>query len=187
VSEHLDIGHVPTSDIVASLRVPTSHKTLFSVPGPFYPDLSPQPPGRPFAWNAPGHYGRSTVVPVALVAAQRLQDLQRERDEALERARTACQTLGEALVSLGPENVEQRAVRAVAALEKVTRERDKARAEAARLREAATELLEVADLRGDSDLPHPADDPIDWTARMQDAWDDLRTALKAADNGEGEP
>jgi len=78
-----DIGHVPTSDIVASLRAPDPHKTLFSVPGPFYPDLSPQPPGRRFEWTAPGHYGRSTIVPVALVAAQRLQDLQRERDDLM--------------------------------------------------------------------------------------------------------
>jgi hypothetical protein len=77
--------------------------------------------------------------------------------------------------------MEEHAAQEVA---EVMKERDEARAEVERLREAATELLEVADLRGDSDLPHPADDPIDWTARMQDAWDDLRTALKAADGGE---
>jgi hypothetical protein len=32
------------------------------------------------------------------------------------------------------------------------------------------ELIEVASLRGDNDLPHPANDPKLWTARMQDAW-----------------
>lgn len=42
---------------------------------------------------------------------------------------------------------------------------------------ASTELFEVAQLRGDNELPHPADDPLLWTARMQDAWDDLETAL----------
>jgi hypothetical protein len=72
-----------------------------------------------------------------------------------------------------------------AAVAEVTRERDEARAEVERLREAATELLEVADLRGDSVLPYPEDDPIDWTARMQDAWDGLRAVLKPADGGEG--
>jgi len=50
-------------------------------------------------------------------------------------------------------------------------------AENARLREALTELLEVARLRGDDDLPHPADDVKLWTARMQSAWDDARAAL----------
>ena len=48
---------------------------------------------------------------------------------------------------------------------------------AQRVEEAAQELLEVADLRGDSDLPHPADDPKLWTARAIDAWDELRAAL----------
>lgn len=42
---------------------------------------------------------------------------------------------------------------------------------------ALEELIEVADLRGDSDLPHPADDPKLWTARMIDAWDGGREAL----------
>ena len=46
-----------------------------------------------------------------------------------------------------------------------------------RYREALEELVEVADLRGDSTLPHPADDPLLWTARMQTAWDDARAAL----------
>lgn len=55
-------------------------------------------------------------------------EVTRERDDARHRARTACQTLGEALVSVGPENIEQRAVRAVAALTEMKRERDEARA-----------------------------------------------------------
>lgn len=46
------------------------------------------------------------------------------------------------------------------------------------LREAAEELLEVADLRGDTQLPHPEDDPTLWTARMQTAWDEFRAALE---------
>jgi hypothetical protein len=49
--------------------------------------------------------------------------------------------------------------------------------------DAATELLEVADLRGETALPHPADDPKLWTARMQTAWDELRRVL--AEQGEG--
>ena len=51
--------------------------------------------------------------------------------------------------------------------------------------EAARELLEVADLRGDSELSHPADDEKLWTARMQTAWDELRAALDAPPEGEG--
>lgn len=35
---------------------------------------------------------------------------------------------------------------------------------------ALEELVECARLRGDTDLPHPCDDPKLWTARMQDAW-----------------
>lgn len=50
----------------------------------------------------------------------------------------------------------------------------------AELEGALSELVEVADLRGDSMLPHPADDPILWTARMQTAWDEARTALAPA-------
>ncbi len=46
-----------------------------------------------------------------------------------------------------------------------------------RMREALSELVECADLRGDSDLPHPADDPLLWTARMQEAWDNASAAL----------
>ena len=45
--------------------------------------------------------------------------------------------------------------------------------------DAADELLEVARLREDNELPHPADDPKLWTARMQDAWDELANALAA--------
>lgn len=46
---------------------------------------------------------------------------------------------------------------------------------------ALTELLEVGDLRGDTDLPHPADDPLLWSARMQNAWDDARAAIARAE------
>ncbi len=45
------------------------------------------------------------------------------------------------------------------------------------LRDAAEELLECADLRGDAYLPHPEDDPQFWSARMQTAWDELRVAV----------
>jgi hypothetical protein len=53
----------------------------------------------------------------------------------------------------------------------------------ARLVECLTELVEVADLRGDSDLPHPSNDPKLWTARMQDAWDNTRAALAPFEEG----
>jgi len=43
--------------------------------------------------------------------------------------------------------------------------------------EALRELVEVAALRGDSDLPAPPDDPKLWTARMQDAWLDAEGAI----------
>ena len=43
--------------------------------------------------------------------------------------------------------------------------------------EAARELAEVARLRGDDELPHPANDPKLWTARMQAAWDEASAAL----------
>ena len=46
-----------------------------------------------------------------------------------------------------------------------------------KVEDAARELLEVADLRDDTTLPHPADDPKLWTARMQSAWDDIRARL----------
>ena len=45
------------------------------------------------------------------------------------------------------------------------------------VREALEELLTVADLRGDSSLPKPDEDPVLWTARMQTAWDEARKAL----------
>ncbi len=54
----------------------------------------------------------------------------------------------------------------------------KAEGERDALREASAELLEVADLRGDANLPHPEDDAKLWTARMQTAWDELRAALE---------
>lgn len=53
------------------------------------------------------------------------------------------------------------------------------------LRAAAVELLEVADLRGDADLPKPDEDPNLWTARMQTAWDEMRAAI--APRAEGQP
>ena len=54
-----------------------------------------------------------------------------------------------------------------------------AKAERDRLRDAAEELLEVAYLRGDNDLPHPSDSDKLWTAGMQTAWNELKAALSA--------
>ncbi len=48
-----------------------------------------------------------------------------------------------------------------------------------KLVEALEELIEVADLRGDTELPHPSDSDEPWTARMQTAWDEIRAALAA--------
>ena len=45
------------------------------------------------------------------------------------------------------------------------------------LLDAARELVKVANLRGDNELPHPCDDPGLWTARMQTAWDDLERVV----------
>jgi len=45
------------------------------------------------------------------------------------------------------------------------------------LLDAATELLEVSDLRGDSEMPNPCDDPKLWTSRAQEAWENLRIAV----------
>ena len=53
--------------------------------------------------------------------------------------------------------------------------------------EAAREVLEVADLRGDTDLPHPADDLKPWTARMRTAWEGLRVILARVDKALAEP
>ena len=39
------------------------------------------------------------------------------------------------------------------------------------------EILEVAALRGDNDLPHPADDPKRWSSRMQEAWNGLANVM----------
>lgn len=39
------------------------------------------------------------------------------------------------------------------------------------------ELVEVAGLRGDNVLPHPANDSKLWTARMQTAWDEAEMFL----------
>ena len=44
---------------------------------------------------------------------------------------------------------------------------------------AMSELIEVAILRGDEELPHPADDPKLWTARMQDAWSEAISEVAA--------
>ena len=49
-----------------------------------------------------------------------------------------------------------------------------AKNDALALTNAVDELLEVAALRGDDELPHPSNDPILWTARMQEAWDNLK-------------
>ncbi|GAB2866240.1 hypothetical protein [Hymenobacter ruber] len=48
------------------------------------------------------------------------------------------------------------------------------------LMDAVAELLEVATLRGDNELPHPGDDPKTWTSRMQAAWHGLADAYQAA-------
>lgn len=47
-----------------------------------------------------------------------------------------------------------------------------------RLDDILSELIEVAVLRGDCNLPHPADDPKLWRARMQSAWDEARATLE---------
>ena len=58
-----------------------------------------------------------------------------------------------------------------------TLEADKARLE--RIRDAAEELVECAILRGDHELPQPEDDPLLWTVRMQEAWDEITKAIDA--------
>jgi len=45
------------------------------------------------------------------------------------------------------------------------------------LENALLELVEIASLRGDNDLPHPADNPKLWTARMQDAWSEAEALV----------
>ena len=66
------------------------------------------------------------------------------------------------------------------AIRTVQAERDAYREALTRQNDAATELLEVARLRGDNDLPHPADDPKLWTARMQTAWEEIDLATDDA-------
>lgn len=62
---------------------------------------------------------------------------------------------------------------------------DRLKEDNAHLREALGELVECASLRGDNDLPHPADDPLLWTARMQEAWNNADALLKEpSDEGE---
>jgi hypothetical protein len=82
-----------------------------------------------------------------------------------------------------PVNFALFAAKECTAAEKAAR--DAQREEDAGLADAVAELLEVADLRGDAELPHPCDDPKLWTARMQDAWDHLREAHAAAIRGRG--
>lgn len=53
----------------------------------------------------------------------------------------------------------------------------KSQPDVTRLVDCAKELIEVATLRGDNDLPHPSNDAKLWTARMQDAWNELESAL----------
>lgn len=48
---------------------------------------------------------------------------------------------------------------------------------------AAVELLAVAEIRGDDELPHPWDDEKPWTARMQDAWLEFRKVVELARPG----
>ncbi len=50
------------------------------------------------------------------------------------------------------------------------------------LRDVLSELLECGDLRGDTTLPSPPDDPVLWSARMQTAWDNARRAVKGDDD-----
>ena len=53
------------------------------------------------------------------------------------------------------------------------------------LGDAVVELIAVATLRGDNELPHPADDPKLWTARMQTAWAELEALAAAQDKEQG--
>ena len=64
-------------------------------------------------------------------------------------------------------------------LETITKEEAELRLnEYETLKKATEELIEVASLRGDNELPHPANDHLLWTARMQDAWDTLADILE---------
>lgn len=74
-------------------------------------------------------------------------------------------------------NEKQNMVEAVRRVERLLAE---AQATRDSVIDAAEELLKVAELRGDNELPHPANDPKLWTARMQQAWIDLEEALKNA-------
>lgn len=75
-----------------------------------------------------------------------------------------------ALTEIGQYAAEVAYQRSRECAEKAERERDD-------LLAALSELVAVADLRGDADLPHPSDDPKLWTARMQAAWDDARALI----------
>lgn len=51
---------------------------------------------------------------------------------------------------------------------------------------AVVELLAVANWRGDDVLPHPSEDENLWTARMQEAWDELHQIVDHLAPGEVE-
>ena len=60
---------------------------------------------------------------------------------------------------------------------------DRLRRRVDELEEALGELIEVAELRGDNELPHPCDDALLWTAQMQDAWDWAEDILAKREGG----
>ena len=83
--------------------------------------------------------------------------------------------------------VEYYAAQTKELIERLRAELATARNDALALTNAVDELLEVAALRGDDELPHPSNDPILWTARMQEAWDNLKQlrALKREGGSNG--
>ena len=86
------------------------------------------------------------------------------------------------------ETVQGDAIKALESeVERLRTELAELKQERDRLRDiyyASSELFEVAQLRGDNELPHPADDPLLWTARMQEAWNELECALHEQDKCE---
>jgi len=52
------------------------------------------------------------------------------------------------------------------------------------LLDACVELYALAERRGDTTLPHPANDPRLWSSRTQDAWDNLREQIISAGGGD---
>ena len=138
---------------------------------PPLPAWTPPPPGsKPQTETAPQPDAEATVSAGAFVLGQAKQiaDLRAEA----ERLRGDATEVLTDNADLKSEQTELHAeiVRLEAEAAELRGERDA-------LRTAASELLEVADLRGDAALPHPEDDPKLWTARMQTAWDELRAAL----------